>query len=289
MWTMLKCAIYSLVLTTTVSTCNKNDRSVTEDVPQQVTRNVAYGSNAAQKMDVYLPAARSASDTKVLVFIHGGSWSGGDKSEFDQAIATLRSQLPDYAMFNINYRLSSAGNNRYPVQTNDVQRAIDFITSKAGEYMINPKKIGLIGASAGAHLALLQAYKYNTNGNVKAVVDLFGPTDLNALYSDHPFPEASRSVLVNFLGARPASNAALYQEASPLNFITAQSVPTLIFHGNLDIVNPISQSLALKAKLQAAKAKVEMITYTGEGHGWLGNNLVDTYSKVVTFIQQNVK
>lgn len=286
---MLKCAIYSLVLTTTVSTCNKNDTSVAQDVPQQLNKNVAYGPNAAQKMDVYLPAARSASNTKVIVFVHGGSWSGGDKSEFDQAIATLRSQLPDYAMFNINYRLSSAGTNRYPVQTGDVQHAIDFITSKAGEYMINPKKIGLIGASAGAHLALLQAYKYNANGNIKAVVDLFGPTDLTALYNDHPFPEASRSVLVNFLGARPVNNATLYEEASPINFITAQTVPTLVFHGNLDIVNPISQSLALKSKLQAAKARVEMVTYTGEGHGWLGANLIDTYTKVVIFIRQNVK
>jgi dipeptidyl aminopeptidase/acylaminoacyl peptidase len=109
------------------------------------------------------------------------------------------------------------------------------------------------------------------------------------LYNDHPVPAASQPVLVNFLGATPATNPTLYREASPINFVTSQAVPTLIFHGDADYIVPIAQSIALKNKLQAANVKVEMTTYQNESHGWYGSNLLDTYTKTIAFIQQNVK
>jgi acetyl esterase/lipase len=262
---------------------------VTPEVPQRDMKNVSYGSSARQVMDIYLPAGRDSINTKTIVFIHGGSWNSGDKSDFDSAIAAVRKSLNDFAFFNMNYRLAASGSNRFPVQMDDIQAAIDSITKNANSYKINPSKIVLIGASAGAHLALLQAYKNNAAGRIKAVVDLFGPADLSDLYNNHPVPAASRPVLVNFLGGTPATNPSLYQEASPINFVTAQSVPTLIFHGGADYIVPISQSTALKAKLQAANVKVEMVTYPTEGHGWYGANILDTYTKTVAFIQQNVK
>ena len=283
--------IVALVFLFTIafSSCNKSVDVVTETVPALNIKDVAYGTDAAQKMDVYLPAGRASTSTKVLVFIHGGSWSSGDKSDFNEGITAILPKLTNYAIVNINYRLAYNGTNRFPTQMTDIQSALDFVKSKGTDYKVNANKVGLIGASAGAHLALLQAYKFNTDGRIKAVVDLFGPTDLNDLYLNHPFPTVSQPVLINFLGTTPTINAALYQQASPINFVTTQSVPTQIFHGNLDIVNPISQSLALKAKLQASNVKVEMITYTGEGHGWIGSNLLDTYNKAVTFIVQNVQ
>lgn len=285
---MNRIVAFVFLFTVAFSSCNKGIDVVTESVPALNIKDVAYGSDAAQKMDVYLPAGRASSSTKVLVFIHGGSWSGGDKNDFGEAITAILPKLTNYALVNINYRLANS-TNRFPTQMTDIQSALDFVKSKGTEYMVDANKVGLIGASAGAHLALLQAYKFNTDGRIKAVVDIFGPTDLTDLYFNHPFPTASQPVLVNFLGTTPTVNAALYQQASPINFITPQSVPTQIFHGNLDIVNPIGQSLALKAKLQASNVKVEMITYIGEGHGWIGSNLLDTYNKAVTFITQNVK
>ncbi len=285
----IKPLLFSLLLVTGFIACNKELDTTDTGVAAKTTKDVAYGSDAAQKMDVYLPASRTSTQTKTLVFIHGGSWTSGDKDEFSEAINAIKTRLPDYAFFNINYRLAAGGNNRYPVQMEDIQLALDYIKNKSEEYKVNAGKIGLVGASAGAHLALLQAYKFNTEGKIKAVVDLFGPTDLVTLFYNHPIPAASQPLLINFLGTTPDININLYQQASPVNFVTAQSVPTQIFHGDVDIVNPITQSLALKAKLQAANVKVEMITYVGEGHGWVGNNLLDTYSKAITFIQQNVQ
>jgi len=187
----------------------------------------------------------------------------------------------------MNYRLAN-DRNRFPNQINDIQSAINFIESKSTEYRINANKICLVGASAGGHLALLQAYKYNKDERIKAVVDLFAPADLTDLYNNHPIPHEARYVLTNLLGKTPANAASLYQQASPINFVNGKTVPTLIFHGSNDIVVPITQSNALKAKLLAHNVKVEMTSYALEGHGWYGKNLVDTYTKTVEFIKKNV-
>jgi acetyl esterase/lipase len=287
MVSLVKGFLSLIIFSSVMVSCQKSPSK--QELQQMDMKNESYGSSAAQKIDVHLPSGRDSINTKVILFVHGGSWSGGDKNEFDTAIAVLRTKLPDYAMFNMNYRLAANGKNRFPAQMEDIQSAIDFITTKAPAYKINADKMVMIGASAGAHLALLQAYKNNSNGRIKAVVDLFGPTNLISLYNDHPIPAASQPVLVNFLGATPATNAGLYRDASPINFVTPQTVPTLIFHGDADYIVPISQSIALNNELNDAKVKVEMITYAGESHGWYGSNLLDTYTRTVTFIQQNVK
>ena len=138
------------------TSCNKSRSADAENkaLTQSDMKNVSYGSDSAQKMDVYLPEGRNNDSTKIIVFIHGGSWSGGDKSEFNEAIVALRKQLPDFAMFNINYRLVRYGGvNRFPAQIDDIKAALNFIDNNASDYNINPEKIVLVGASAGAHLA----------------------------------------------------------------------------------------------------------------------------------------
>lgn len=270
------------------TSCQKSEKG-TEMLSQSDSKNVFYGNDTAQIMDIYLPAGRDTAKTNVLLFIHGGSWNSGDKNEFTDAIAAVRVKLPGYAMFNINYRLAKNDSTRFPVQMNDIESAIHFIERKANEYKVNVNKVGLIGASAGAHLALLKAYKNNSNGKVKAVVDLFGPSDLTDLYNNHPVPAQARPVLVDFLGATPATNPQTYYQASPVNFVNAQSVPAKIFHGTEDVVVPIAQSTALAAKLLANNVKVDTTIYKGEGHGWQGNNLLDTYQKTIDFIIQNVR
>ncbi len=269
------------------TSCQKGEKGE-EILTQMDMKNIAYGSDTAQNMDVYLPSARDTVNTKIILFIHGGSWSSGDKNEFNDAIAAIRTKLPNFAIFNMNYRLAYHGANRFPAQIEDIQSAINFIGTKANEYKVNTNKFGLVGASAGANLALLYAYKNNKSGKIKAVVDLFGPADLTDFYINHPIPDQARPVLVNFLGATPAVNPQIYMQASPINFVNANTVPTLIFHGSDDLAVPLAQSNALKAKLQANNVKVEMTVYSGEGHGWYGNNLLDTYQKTFEFIKENV-
>jgi acetyl esterase/lipase len=281
----------SIVFTASASSCNKgkNRNNVTDSIATELNmKNVKYGSDPMQVMDIFLPAGRSSDETKTIVLIHGGSWSGGDKSDFDATIAALKPQLPDYAFINVNYRLVRNNTNKFPTQLEDIDAALKFLKTKSGEYQINAAKVGLIGASAGAHLALLQAYKNNSENDIKAVVDLFGPTDLSYLYYHHPVPAALQPALANLLSATPATNPDAFQKASPLNYITPSSVPTLIFHGSADYIVPLFESNNLNAKLKANDVKVEMNVYKGEGHGWYGANLLDTYKKTIRFIKENV-
>ena len=130
---------------------------------------------------------------------------------------------------------------------------------------------------------MLQAYKNNTP-KVKALVDMFGPTDLVGLYNSLTTP-VERFIFQALLSGTPTTNAALYQSSSPIHFVSTQSPPTLILHGGADPLVPVSQSTALEAKLKAAGVPVQMHVYPEEGHGWFGANLTDSYARIAEFIK----
>lgn len=272
-----------------IPSCQKNSSDPAPDAAVASSiKDVSYGGDTAQKMDVYLPAGRSASTTKVLVMIHGGSWNEGDKDDFSAVVDTLAVLLPGYAIFNINYRLSANGVNVFPVPYNDVKLALQYIKDNAAKYAINPQKMVLGGASAGGQLALLAGYSSN-DGSVKAVVDLFGPADLTWLYNNHPYPLFAQAVLVNYLGATPTQNAQVYTNASPINLVAATTPPTIVFQGTADDVVPQVESDMLVQKLNNFNVVNQYVIYTGERHGWEGKNLTDTYFKIAGFLNKYVE
>jgi len=273
-----------LCFTMLFSSCKKEDG--TEQDMSVTMLNVSYGTNAQQKMDVYLPAGRSTTSTKVIIMIHGGGWNAGDKSDFNQYVDSLKKREPTYAIFNINYRLANAPD-LFPSQEQDVRAAVEFIYNKRTEYLISDKFV-LIGASAGGHLALLQGYKHTAPVKVKAIIDFFGPTDLIEMYNNPPTPLVP-ILLFSVIGGNPTTQSLIYQISTPLNYINAQSSPTLILHGGVDIVVPYSQSVLLKNKLQTNGVVNQYIFYPTEGHGWVGANLTDSFNKIQAFLAANVQ
>ena len=276
-----------LILTIAFLSCNKGADTLTQPLAPQTTLDASYGPTAAQKMDIYLPGNRSASSTKVIILIHGGAWNQGDKSDFTAYVDTLKKRLPNYAIFNINYRLATGTTNFFPVQEDDVKAAIEYIYSKRTEFNISDKFV-LLGASAGGHLALLQGYKNNSTVKVKAIVDFFGPTDLTEMYNN-PANPLIPVILQQVVGGTPATQATLYHDSSPLNYVGAASPPTLILHGGADIVVAPSQSVLLDAKLQTSGVTHQYIFYPAENHGWVGPNLTDSFEKIVLFLNTNVQ
>ncbi len=267
------------------SGCKKSETET--NLPAQQFLDVAYGGDVQQKMDIYLPAGRTTATTKALILIHGGAWVSGDKVEMNDAITTFKTLLPDYAFFNINYRLATTGGNLWPTQLNDVDAAVNFIINRSDEYKFNKNLMAIGGASAGAHLALLQAYKSN-NGNFKAAVDLFGPTDMKDLYNTSN--ANTQFVLGLFMGGIPASNPIAYTNASPLFAVNSNSVPTIILHGTADNVVPVHQSDSLNNRLANAGVTKQYEKYTGEGHGvWSTTNTTDAFTKIAAFLKLHVK
>ncbi len=273
-----------------LASCKKSGPvAVNYDPSKQLTiKNVAYGSDPAQAMDVYLPAGRTAASTKIMIMVHGGSWESGDKADFDSAVMAIYPQLGSYAIFNINYRLATNGKNTYPAAVEDIGTAISYINSRMADYNVSTEKIVMAGASAGAHLAMLQGFGKNTDGHIKAVVDLFGPVDLYWLYFNEPFPQLADPVLKNFMGTDAVKDSALYAQASPINYLTASAPPSIIFHGTADAIVPFNESERLHAKLDAFGVPNSFVVYDQEGHGWKGAKLTDTYTKIVNFLNQYV-
>ena len=258
----------------------------------KTTTNVSYGSHTAQVMDVYLPANRTAASTKVMVIIHGGGWNSGDKNDplFAPFVDSIRRRLPDYAVFNINYRLSARPLNIFPSQEMDVKAAVDFIFAKRNEYVISDKLV-FVGASAGAQLAMLQAYKYTNSIRAKAVVSFFGPSDLVEMYNNpaggNPLISAA---LADAVGKTPAEDLLLYTSSSPLNFITVNNaMPTILLHGGLDPLVKPGQSAAVYNKLLSLNIATQNVLYPMGGHGdWNAATYTDAFNKVQAFLQIHV-
>lgn len=269
--------------------CSKDDTTSTDNATTML--NVSYGADAAQKMDVYLPANRSTATTKVIILIHGGAWTSGDKTDFASFVDTLKKRLPQYAIFNINYRLSSPPNNLFPTQEMDVKAATEYIYSKAGEYLISNKYV-LMGASAGAHLAMLQAYKYNSPVKAKAVVSFFGPSDLTDMYNNPVGGNPLFSLaLANTIGATPLQDPAIYNNSSPVNFINSSSaMPTILLHGGVDPLVNASQSVAVQNNLITAGINNQYVFYPSGGHGdWDAATYTDAFNKIQLFLEANVQ
>ncbi len=284
--------IASVSFSLLLNSCSKSDSgngSGTVTIVEKNMTNVSYGTDPMQKMDIFLPANRTTATTKVMILIHGGGWTTGDKADFTLYMDTLKKRIPDYAIFNLNYRLATfPASNPFPTQELDVKAAVDFIYGNRSTYLISDKFV-IMGASAGGHLALLQSYKYHTPANIKAVVDFFGPTDMVDMYNN---PGAySAAAIALLLSGTPTTNPTMYQQSSPLTFVNASSCPTIILQGGLDpLVNPTTQSLALKNKLTTAGVINQYVFYPLGGHGdWDAATNTDAFNKIQVFLAANVQ
>lgn len=249
--------------------------------------NVSYGPDSLQRMDIHLPAGRSAKSTRSIVLIHGGGWNAGSKSDLAAYIDSFQRRMPDLAIFNLDYRLVS-GNHIFPTQEMDVKQAIEFIAERADDYGISKDKVALLGVSAGAHLSLLHAYKYPEPIQVKAVIDFFGPTDLTEMYHK-PWHNMIPYLLQALTGTTPQQKPDVYEQASPAHFVSRQSPPTLILQGGADPVVDASQSKLLEAKLKKAGVPHELVLYPRERHGWYGANQTHSFNKIEAFLQQHLR
>lgn len=275
---------FPIVFLFLVSCTKSNDAGNDLPFPSVVILDTAYGNDPLQKMDIYLVAGRNE-HVPVIVLIHGGGWSGGDKNELTSSVKGIQDLFPGYSVVNINYRLAKDGvTNIFPTQENDVKAAIETILRNKEKFHISDALI-LTGFSAGGHLALLHGYKNDPGRNVKAIVDFFGPTDLTAL-SDIGLVQTL--ILLNATGKTYSQDKEIFIQSSPINFITKNSPPTIILQGGKDDLVPQSQSIALNIKLEENNVVHQLVLYPNEGHGWAGNNLLDSFNKIKDFINTNV-
>lgn len=261
--------IYILALSAIlfISSCTK-DNTAPPPAPsatkEQKIANATYGSHARNKMDVYLPEDRD-NNTPFVLLIHGGSWVAGDKGD----MAAIQDSLlvRGIASASINYRYAS-GTVHYEQQMEDVGMAISYCVSKADEWKIRKDKYVVGGASAGAHMSMLYAHRFNTQYSIAAVVSAAGPTDITDV--DWLNYTAIIGQLVNIqsmVGAQYYFGQALdarFAAASPIKEI--KNIPTLMIHGDNDLVVAYNQSQKMVAAMNNAGYTNKLVTLTGAGH-----------------------
>ena len=267
------------------TSCEKSD---VKDRPLEAAEeiDVAYGLHEQNELDVYLPAGRSDT-TKVIILLHGGGWIEGDKDSLSEYALHFRDR--GFAVVNMNYRLAVApDSNAHPTQEQDIAAAVDFVTSKAIDWNISKDKFAMVGVSAGAHLALLYTYIYNTNGKIKTVISLAGPTNLTDAEGVEPAQAAAVRTLmgVDFNEV----NLPQYIQASPLARVNSLSKPTLIIHGKNDETVPIKQSRDLHAKLTQLNVINELIEVPGVGHDIFNDsNREELLEAIEVWFRENIK
>jgi acetyl esterase/lipase len=241
-----------------IGSCSKD---AGEKLEEQKFYDVSYGQDARHKMDVYLPEGRDV-QTPVVILIHGGAWTSGEKGDMSFIQDLLHANR--FNTININYRFASIAVD-FEAMLDDVNAAIQMVRSKSGEWGIRDQKFVLLGASSGAHLAMLQAYgRQQPSSVIGSVVSIAGPTDLTTLTTDPGLNFLISTVLVR-ASLQQGFADPRFKLASPIHQVD-QAVPTLLIHGTVDDIVPYTQSVELQQQLSNKKVVNKLVTLEGVAH-----------------------
>ena len=214
-------------------------------------------------LDIYRPS--QVGQYPGVMVIHGGAWQRGDPSDNEAFNRYLAAR--GYVVWSISYRLAPSA--RFPAQIEDVGAALSFLREHATEYETKADRIALLGRSAGAQLALLAAYTPSAI-KVRAVVDYYGPVDLEVGYNDPPNPDPinTRVVLETFLGGSPKEVPKLYEQASPLRLVKKSLPASLLIYGGRDNVVQSKYGRGLYERLKSEGNKVVFIEMPWADHAF---------------------
>ncbi|MBS1564575.1 MAG: alpha/beta hydrolase [Bacteroidetes bacterium] len=285
--------IASLALSTVLAKAQDGDSTVkTVQYPAGFTAqlNLVYTkvNDWEGKMDVYLPPAGSK-PSPIVINIHGGGWNHGTK-ESQTGFNTFFKNGCGVA--NIEYRLTPQA--KAPAAVEDTRCALIYVINHAKEWNIDPNRIIIMGGSAGGHLALMGGllandHRFDTNCKsaadvkVAAIIDKYGITDVwDWAYG----PDITSRSATNWLGTR-AKDEAFAKSLSPIYYVTKNSPPTFIVHGDADPTVPYQQSVALHKKFEEAGVLTEFITVPGGKHGGFPKeNASEVNKAIIAFLKK---
>jgi acetyl esterase/lipase len=218
------------------------------------TTNVVYGHavdqnnvNEALTLDVYRPTGDTVTSRPAVIWVHGGGFSGGDKTSVELVDEANTLVMKGYVAFSINYRLAPQGCVGTVTAScvtgivqalQDAQTAVRFVREQAATYGVDPNRIAMGGSSAGAITALNVGY----NG-------------------DNPGPGDHQGFSSRIGAAQSLSGAAL-----PPGAISTGDAPALLFHGTADPLVPYAWAQSTVSAAQAAHDVALLRTWPGDGH-----------------------
>ncbi|WP_278600549.1 alpha/beta hydrolase [Clostridium tertium] len=223
---------------------------------------------------------------------------GPKKNEIPEAISPLLDAFREegFTIISTSYELMN-GEENFSKQISDVKDTIRWIHKNKDDFGFNADRIGVIGASSGAHLALMAAYSAEDQfvdsqelkdypSNIKYLIDFFGPTDLTTL--DISNVQWDLEQIINSVGEQREDILKLY---SPVNYVDKNEPNTLIVHSKQDNTVPYENAEILYDELKEKGNKAELITLEGASHDFSQINIDEIVSvgiKMLEFIAKNM-
>jgi len=255
----------------------------------RITPDIVYRvvDGESLRIDAYIPSGRTAKRPAVL-FVHGGAWQGGDKTNFTTNATRLAGL--GFAAFSVNYRLTPA--HPYPAAVDDVEAAVRWLRKPAQvkAYRLDPKRIGAVGASAGGHLVAMLATvgegSRTRGARVSAAVSWSGPMDFHLWTRAALDASDLEPAVVNFLGCEPddpvCENATA---ASPVTHVDPTDAPVLLVNSDAEIIG-LDQATTMDAALRRAAVPDRLIVLPGDLHAQAYGDQV--WGDTVAFLERYV-
>ena len=254
----------------------------------------------AEKLDLYLPKNRAAgTKSPGIVIIHGGAWKGGNKSAGREIDSGTTFALAGYVCASVEYD-KSPGN--WPRNLLDCKNAVRFLRAHADELGVDSTRIGVIGGSAGGHLAMMVAFTSHVaeleptapypamRNDVSACVNMYGPADL---FLQQGVKEAVRDgeKKLEMFDAKAADFSALWRLASPIQHVRKDSPPVLILQGAKDVIVKPEQAVVLDAKLSEIGVEHQTVLIPDTAHTFTLHSVktMDIAALTVAFFDKHLK
>ena len=258
----------------------------------RIERGVAYlPEGRKEKADLYFPLTMpKATKLPAVLIIHGGGWVGGKRDASREINIGSTLARNGFVAMSIDYKLSYNKNAVWPTNLGDCKTAVRWLRKNAERLGIDPERIGVLGGSAGGHLAAMVALTTPADGldpsepdgdiscRVKCCVDFYGIADVTS-YHD-----------ATMLGKTLAEAPELYRLASPISYVRSNSPPFLILHGTADTTVNMKQSELLAQTLKQAGVQEQLIVIPGAPHSFdLEPKQRDLRPLVLEFLDKNLK
>jgi acetyl esterase/lipase len=294
---MKKTAVpFTIIALLMLISCSKDLTSIPDKTEEQmaatyqIKKDVAYGTDAEQHMDIYLSkeAKTYGKNNYTIVFLHGGAYYLSDKSAEERYIVPyLKKGLN---VVNMNYRLKRG----IPMSTTDLTNALNFLQANNNNFNLNLNNIIVTGFSAGAHIATNVGVSQNNaeypnklnNGiQITGIINFSGPVDgldiVEKIFVDHEYDLFSKAgnALFPSEGYESKEKIKVYE---PITYLDNNDPPIFIWHGGKDDQIPPGTFVDFVALLNDQK---DVVDYHADGlHSPNNTELINAYKKIFKFL-----
>lgn len=260
--------------------------------------------SASLYLDMLCPSPLPRTPAPVVIYLHGGGWSEGERSAGLQPWLNPLLAAHGFITVSISYRLSRQA--PFPAQIYDVKAAVRWLRAHANQYQLNPDCIGVWGDSAGGQLAALlgvtgeipdlegRCGSAGYSSRVQAVVARSAPYDFlhpgGQLINDAP------SLVTQLFGGTVSEREELMRLASPVSHVHPAAPPFQIVHGTLDETVPFEQAECFVSALGSMGSEVDFLPIPGVYHNlrpearapWTGDPWEELGWKALAFFQRHL-